>query len=65
MLDVKARLAVMLAEARGRQDGQGLAEYSLVLGLIAIVAIVALLTLGSAITGTLHYDWTHIQQAAP
>ena len=65
MLNVVARLAARLAAAHGRQEGQGLAEYSLVLGLIAIVAIVGLVTLGSAITSTLNYDWSHIQQAAP
>ena len=32
------------------EDGQGLAEYALILALIAIVAIVALLFLGSAIS---------------
>jgi Flp pilus assembly pilin Flp len=33
-----------------RQQGQGLAEYSLILGLIAMVAIVALIFLGNSIT---------------
>ena len=32
------------------EDGQGLAEYALILALIAIVAIVALLFLGGAIS---------------
>jgi pilus assembly protein Flp/PilA len=35
---------------RDEEDGQGLAEYALILALIAIVAIVALLFLGSAIS---------------
>lgn len=35
------------------QAGQGLAEYALLLGLIAIVAILALLFLGGGISGTL------------
>jgi len=34
-------------------NGQGLAEYALILGLIAIVAIVALLFLGTSISGSL------------
>jgi pilus assembly protein Flp/PilA len=34
-------------------EGQGLAEYALILALIAIVAIVALLFLGGAISGIL------------
>jgi pilus assembly protein Flp/PilA len=35
---------------REDEDGQGLAEYALILALIAIVAIVALLFLGGAIS---------------
>lgn len=35
------------------EAGQGLAEYALILALIAIVAIVALLFLGSQISGIL------------
>ena len=36
-----------------REEGQGLAEYGLILALIAVVAIVALTGLGSAIASTL------------
>ena len=36
-------------EARIEQRGQGLAEYALILALIAIVAVVALLFLGGVI----------------
>ena len=36
-----------------REEGQGLAEYALILALIAIVAIVALLFLGNGISGAL------------
>ena len=35
------------------EEGQGLAEYALILALIAIVAIVALLFLGGSINGIL------------
>ncbi len=38
---------------RDDEDGQGLAEYALILALIAIVAIVALLYLGSQISDRL------------
>jgi len=38
---------------RRHDDGQGLAEYALILALIAIVAIVALLFLGSQISSKL------------
>ena len=36
-----------------KQDGQGLAEYALILALIAIVAILALLFLGGQISAIL------------
>ena len=42
-----------LASLRGDDDGQGLAEYALILALIAIVAIVALLFLGGQISSIL------------
>ena len=44
---------IRVAADRG-STGQGLAEYALILALIAIVAIVALLFLGGAISGILH-----------
>jgi pilus assembly protein Flp/PilA len=40
---------------RPDEDGQGLAEYALILALIAIVAIVALLFLGGAISEILSH----------
>ena len=39
-----------LTERVGKADGQGLAEYALILALIAIVAIVSLLFLGGQIS---------------
>ena len=46
--------ALMSLRRRSLQvDGQGLAEYALLLGLIAMVAIVALVFLGSSINGLL------------
>ncbi len=41
------------AKVRGEEAGQGLAEYALILALIAVVAIVALLFLGSQISDKL------------
>ena len=38
------------SSASDRQQGQGLAEYALILGLIAIVAIVSLIFLGSSVS---------------
>lgn len=46
-------LWAVLAPTRGTGDeqrGQGLAEYALILGLIAIVAIVSLIFLGESVT---------------
>jgi pilus assembly protein Flp/PilA len=37
-----------------KEEGQGLAEYALILALIAIVAILALIFLGGAISGILN-----------
>jgi pilus assembly protein Flp/PilA len=42
-----------LGMLRRDEEGQGLAEYALILALIAIVAIVALLFLGGAISNIL------------
>jgi pilus assembly protein Flp/PilA len=43
-------LAAITNLVRRDEEGQGLAEYALILALIAIVAIVALLFLGGAIS---------------
>jgi pilus assembly protein Flp/PilA len=43
----------LIALIRSDEEGQGLAEYALILALIAIVAIVALLFLGGQISGIL------------
>jgi len=39
---------------RGGEDGQGLTEYALILALIAIVAILALVFLGTQVSGILN-----------
>ena len=44
------RLQAFVASLRREETGQGLAEYALILALIAIVAIVALLFLGGQIS---------------
>ena len=48
-----ALYTAMLAALRRDEEGQGLAEYALILALIAIVAIAALVFLGGAISGIL------------
>lgn len=44
-----------VAVVRGEHEGQGLAEYALILALIAVVAIVALLFIGGQISSTLNF----------
>ena len=46
-------IAALLGRSTDGESGQGLAEYALILALIAIVAIVALLFLGSQISDKL------------
>jgi pilus assembly protein Flp/PilA len=48
-----ALFSSILGALRRDEEGQGLAEYALILALIAIVAIVALLFLGGAISNIL------------
>ena len=50
---MKALLAAWGAKSRSWEAGQGLAEYALILALIAIVAILALIFLGSQISDKL------------
>ena len=44
-----------MARLRDGQGGQGLAEYALILGLIAIVAIVSLAFLGNTVNDMLSF----------
>ena len=45
-------IAYIRTRLRG-EDGQALAEYGLILGLIAVVAVVALTAVGLAVSGSL------------
>jgi len=45
-----SRILIIIDRFRRRDEAQGLAEYALILALIAIVSIVALLFLGSQIS---------------
>ena len=45
-----ALFTALLASLRRDEEGQGLAEYALILALIAIVAIIALLFLGGQVS---------------
>jgi pilus assembly protein Flp/PilA len=42
-------VSLLSVDPRGNEEGQGLAEYALVLALIAIIAIVALIFLGNQV----------------
>ena len=46
-------IAQVTGRLRDRDDGQGLAEYALILGLIAVVSIVALIFLGNSVSSAL------------
>jgi pilus assembly protein Flp/PilA len=48
-----ALLTALIGLFRSDEEGQGLAEYALILALIAIVAILALIFLGGQISGIL------------
>ena len=43
-------LTALIASFRNDEEGQGLAEYALILALIAIVAIIALIFLGAQVS---------------
>ena len=47
------QLFALIPSIRDDDDGQGLAEYALILALIAMVAIIALLFLGSQVSDML------------
>jgi pilus assembly protein Flp/PilA len=50
---VRSTIARILNHVCREEDGQGLAEYALILALIAIVAIAALLFMGSQVSSKL------------
>jgi pilus assembly protein Flp/PilA len=53
-------LAALISLFNRDEEGQGLAEYALILALIAIVAILALVFLGTAISNILHIVGTSV-----
>jgi pilus assembly protein Flp/PilA len=58
------RLVSLVDRLRG-DDGQGLAEYALILALIAIVSIVALIFLGSQVSDKLNVIGSQLNSVAP
>jgi pilus assembly protein Flp/PilA len=47
------RVVSLVERLRGDEQGQGLAEYALILALVAIIAIIALLFLGNQVSDKL------------
>jgi pilus assembly protein Flp/PilA len=63
-MPVRPHLTRLLAILRNK-DGQGLAEYALILALIAIVSIVALLFMGHQVSDKLSVIGGQLQSVAP
>ena len=61
MLVLARTIVAKFDRFRDNEDGQGLAEYALILALIAIIAIAALLFMGSQISDKLHIIGTTLQ----
>jgi pilus assembly protein Flp/PilA len=61
----RPHLTRLLAILRNDEDGQGLAEYALILALIAIVSIVALLFMGHQVSDKLSVIGGQLQSVAP
>jgi pilus assembly protein Flp/PilA len=57
----RSAIARILKLVHHDEDGQGLAEYALILALIAIVAIVALIFMGSQISDKLSIIGSQLQ----
>jgi pilus assembly protein Flp/PilA len=52
-MSLQRHLSAIVDRVRRAADGQGLAEYALILALIAIIAIVAMVFLGSQVSDKL------------
>ena len=53
MRELMERFFVMVNFLKSNEEGQGLAEYALILVLVAIVCVAALLFLGTAVSNVL------------
>ena len=60
-----ARSLAIIDRIRQHDDGQGLAEYALILALIAVVAIVSLIFLGSQISDKMSVVGSTLNSVAP
>jgi pilus assembly protein Flp/PilA len=60
-MSLKQRLSAIANRVLRATDGQGLAEYALILALIAIMAIVALIFMGSQVSDKLSVIGSQLQ----
>jgi pilus assembly protein Flp/PilA len=63
-MQARSSLIRMFQRLRWTEDGQGLAEYALILALIAIVAIVALIFMGSQVSNKLSIIGSQLQSVS-
>ena len=63
-MTVHPRLVAIIDRIR-QVDGQGLAEYALILALIAIISIVALIFMGSQVSDKLSVIGSQLNSVAP
>jgi pilus assembly protein Flp/PilA len=61
----RTALVTLIKFIRRDDDGQGLAEYALILALIALLAIVALIFLGTQISDQLNTIGSTLESQAP
>ena len=54
MIGLQWKLMGLLQSLRGREEGQALVEYSLILALVSVVAIAALTSIGTDVTNKLN-----------
>jgi pilus assembly protein Flp/PilA len=64
-MSIRTRIAAFIASFRRDERAQGLAEYALILALIAIVCIVALLFMGSQISDKLSVIGSTLNSVTP
>ena len=65
MIVLKVKALIQRFTDRDDDNGQGLAEYALILALIAVIAIVALFFLGSQVSDKLSVIGDTIDSVAP
>jgi Flp pilus assembly pilin Flp len=63
-MSFRSRLRRFVSRLRDHQEAQGLAEYALILGLIAMVAIIALIYLGSQVSDKLSVIGSTLQSVS-